>query len=315
MGLESSGKPLVAAEIARSPRQIVWRALRNDRVAMLSLGVLALLVLLAVFAPLVLRLVGAPGPDVQDPAALNGYGLPTGPSSAHLFGVDNLGRDVFSRVIYGARVSLEVAVVATGLATLLGTAAGMAAAFYGGLVDTLISRAMDVMLAFPVLLLALGIASSCSGPSGCIDGTVRPGITVVIFVIASAGWPYVGRIVRGQVLSLRKREFVEAAESIGLPGRRIIFSEILPNLTGPLIVYVTLIIPTNILFEAALSFLGVGIQPPSPSWGSMIASAIPDFQNAWWFMLFPGLALLITVLAFNLLGDSLQDAVRTGGAS
>jgi peptide/nickel transport system permease protein len=308
-------EPLGTGDVARSPRQLIWRALRHDRVAMASLAFLLALVAAAVLAPVLLDILGAPGPNTQDPAALSAYGLPSGPSSAHLLGVDNLGRDVLARILYGARASLEVAVLATTLATVVGTIAGTVAGFYGGVVDTLISRAMDVVLAFPVLLLALGIASSCSRQAGCLGGVLRPGITVVIFVIASAGWPYIGRIVRGQVLSLRRREFVEAAEAIGLPGWRIMVSEILPNLAGPLIVYVTLIIPTNILFEAALSFLGVGIQPPQASWGSMIADAIPVFQVAWWFMVFPGVALLLTVLAFNLLGDALQDAIRSGGVA
>jgi ABC-type dipeptide/oligopeptide/nickel transport system permease subunit len=305
--------PAIAAPVARTPRQIIWRSVRQDRVAMASLAFLALLVAVALLAPLILKLLGVPGPNVQNSSTLNGIGLPSGPSLAHPFGVDNLGRDVLARVLYGARVSLEVAVLATGLATLLGTAAGTVAAYYGGWVDTVIARTMDVVLSFPVLLLALGIASSCSGAKGCVLGIVRPGITVVVFVIASAGWPYIGRIIRGQVLSLRRREYVEAAASIGLSDWRIMVGELLPNLTGPLIVYVTLMVPTNILFEAALSFLGVGIQPPNPSWGSMIAQAIPTFQSAWWFMAFPGLALLLTVLAFNLLGDALQDAVRSGG--
>jgi peptide/nickel transport system permease protein len=301
-----------AAIVALSPRAIVWRALRRDRVAVTALTFLAILVLAAIFAPVVLKIVGAPGPNVQDPNSLNDYGLPTGPSLDHLMGVDNLGRDIFARVLYGARVSLEVAVLSTGLATLIGTFFGTIAGYFGGITDVVIARSMDVMLAFPVLLLAIGISSSCSGANGCLEGTVRPGIVVVVVVIAAAGTPYIGRIVRGQVMSVRQREFVEAARAVGFSDARIMFGEILPNVAGPLIVYVTFIIPTNILYEAALSFLGVGIQPPNPSWGSMIADAIPTFQTAWWFMAFPGLALLFTVLAFNLLGDALQDALRSG---
>jgi peptide/nickel transport system permease protein len=181
-------------------------------------------------------------------------------------------------------------------------------------VDTAISRVIDVLLATPVLLIAIGIASACSFGNGCLGGLIQPGLTVVIFVIAFSSWTYIARIVRGQVLSLREKEFVEAARALGASDRRIIFREILPNLVAPIIVYSTLIIPTNILFESALSFLGVGVQPPDASWGAMIADAIGIFDTAWWYMVFPGAALLVTVLAFNLVGDGLQDALnpRTG---
>src|SRR5213079_1885032 len=157
---------------------------------------------------------------------------------------------------------------------------------------------------------ALGVAAACSLGKGCLGGLIKPGLTVVIFVIAFVNWTYIGRIIRGQVLSLREKEFVEAARSLGASNRRIIFREILPNLVAPIIVYSTLVIPQNILFEAALSFLGVGVQPPNASWGAMIADATSIFDSAWWYMVFPGVALLLTVLAFNLLGDGLQDALN-----
>jgi peptide/nickel transport system permease protein len=304
-----------AAEIAaRSPLELFWRRLRQDKVALAALGFIVLLILVAIFAPLIVKLVGAPPPNEQSTAALDDFGSPTGPSSEHLLGVDQLGRDVFSRVVYGARVSLEVAFISTGLAVLVGVTVGMVAGYYRGWVDTGLSRAMDVMLAFPILLLGIGLASACSLGDGCLGGTIKPGLTVVIFVIALAAWPYIARIIRGQVLSLREKEFVEASRSLGASNLRIIFREILPNLVAPIIVYTTLIIPTNILFEAALSFLGVGVQPPTASWGQMIADAVGIFDTAWWYMLFPGLALLFTVLAFNLVGDGLQDALnpRTG---
>ena len=168
----------------------------------------------------------------------------------------------------------------------------------------------DVLLAFPILLLALGIAAACSLGKGCLGGLVKPGLSVVIFVIAFVNWTYVGRIVRGQVLSLREKEFIEASRSLGASNSRIIFKEILPNLIAPILVLSTLVIPQNILFEAALSFLGVGVQPPTASWGAMIAEASSIFDSAWWYMVFPGAALLLTVLAFNLLGDGLQDALN-----
>src|SRR5436305_1281655 len=250
--------------------------------------------------------VGARPPNDPQSKYLDSFGAPTGPSSHNLFGVDPLGRDVFSRVIYGARVSLEVAIIATALSVALGVLVGMVAGYYRGWVDTLLSRLIDALLAFPILLLALGIGASCSLGNGCLGGLVQPGLSVVIFVIAFVNWTYIARIIRGQVLSLREKEFVEAARALGASNLRIIFREILPNLVAPIIVYSTLIIPTNVLFEAALSFLGVGVQPPDASWGAMIADATDIFDTAWWYMVFPGAALLLTVLAFNLLGDGLQ---------
>jgi peptide/nickel transport system permease protein len=295
---------------ARSPLQLFWRRLRRDKVAMAALAFIVLLVLVAVLAPLIVKLLGQPDPNTQSTAALDDFGLPSGPSSDHLFGVDQIGRDVFSRTLYGARVSLQVALLATALIVIIGTVVGMVAGFYRGWVDTLLSRAMDVMLAFPVLLLALGLGAACSFGGGCLGGAIQPGLPVVIFVIVLAQWPYFARIIRGQVLSLREKEFIEAARSLGASNTRIIFREILPNLLAPIIVYTTLIIPTNILFEAALSFLGVGVQPPTATWGAMIAEATNIFDIAWWFMLAPGIALVLTVLAFNLIGDGLQDALN-----
>src|SRR5204863_6866177 len=187
---------------------------------------------------------------------LDSFGTPSGPSADNWFGVDPLGRSVFSRVLYGARVSLEVALGATAVSVTIGVTVGLIAGFYRGWVDTLLSRLIDILLAFPILLLALGIAAACSLGKGCLGGLVKPGLTVVIFVIAFVNWTYIGRIVRGQVLSLREKEFIEASRSLGAPNRRIIFKEILPNLFAPIIVLATLVIPQNILFEAALSFLG-----------------------------------------------------------
>jgi peptide/nickel transport system permease protein len=371
---EAEAEGLVGEIAARSPLQLFLRRFRVDRVAMVSLGVIVLLVLAAIFAPLIIKAVGAPGPNVQNlqsaPAGpMNQFGGPTGPSpnalwpfivaivgfalaitatalpwsavrrrgplvisavtvvvaialaaslwpsAKHLFGVDSLGRDVFARVLYGARVSLLVAFVATGLSMLIGVTLGMIAGFYRGWVDMVISRVIDVMLAFPILLLALGLAAACSLGHGCFGGLLKPGLVVVIFVIAFVNWTYIARIVRGQVLSLREKEFVEAARSLGASNWRIIFREILPNLVAPIIVYATLIIPQNILFEAALSFLGAGVQPPTASWGAMLADATNLFSTAWWYMTFPGVALLITVLAFNLVGDGLQDALHPKAAS
>jgi ABC-type dipeptide/oligopeptide/nickel transport system permease subunit len=370
----------VAAIAARSPLQLFWRRLRRDRVALVALTFIVLLIFVAIFAPLIVKLVGARPPNEQSTRFFDQFGSPSGPSSDKLFGVDDLGRDVFSRVLYGARVSLEVAFIATALIVVIGVTMGMVAGYYRGWTDTVLSRAMDVMLAFPVLLLALGLGAACSFGNGCIPvnydraglviilfalagmafsvgrlvlanrragdeayplgsrdylsrvvpwavvaliglvvelvlpnrtpGIITPGLPVVIFVISFAGWPYMARIIRGQVLSIREKEYVEAARSLGASDARILFRHILPNLIAPIIVYTTLLIPTNILFEAALSFLGIGVQPPTASWGSMISDATGIFDTAWWFMTFPGLALLFTVLSFNLIGDGLQDALN-----
>lgn len=299
----------------RSPWQLFWIRFREDRLALASLAFIALLILLAVFAPLVVSAFGAPGPDVRDTGALDPlFATPTGPSSEHYFGVDQLGRDVFSRTVYGARVSLTVAFAATFLATVGGIIAGLLAGYFRGWVDSLISRSVDVLLAIPYLLLATGLASACTlgqvkGEGGCLGGLIKPGLGVVIFVIAFTSWTYMARIVRGQVLSLREKEFIEASRSMGATHSRIVFRELLPNLTAPIIVYASILIPQVILYEAALSFLGVGVTD-KPSWGQMISDATPNFSTAWWYMFFPGVALVLTVLAFNFVGDAMQDALN-----
>jgi len=294
---------------ARSPLQLFWRRFRQDRVAIMSLIFIVFLVIVAIFAPLIVNILGLPGPNVLNSNLTDAFGAPLGPSSAHPFGVDQLGQDVMSRVIYGTRVSLVVGIVGTAIATVIGVTLGVLAAFYRGWVDTLFSRLADVVLSIPLLLLGLGIGAACA-VRGCVNGIIQPGLGVIIFLIALANWTYVYRIVRGLVLSLREREFIEASRALGASNKRIMFREILPNLIAPIIVYSSLLIPQNILFEAALSFLGVGVRPPTASWGQMIASATPIFNTAWWYMTFPGAALLLTVLAFNLLGDGLQDALN-----
>ncbi|MCW2984008.1 MAG: transporter permease [Conexibacter sp.] len=298
-----------AAEIAaRSPLELFWRRLRRDKVALIALSIVLLMVFVAIFAPLIVKVFGLPNPNVQNDNLLDDFGSPTGPSGAHPFGVDERGRDVLSRVIYGSRVSLEAALISTALIVIVGVTAGLITGYFRGRIDTILSRIMDLFLAFPVLVLAVGLGVACA--DGCLGGAIQPGLPVVIFVITLTTWPYMARIVRGQVLSLREREFVEASRSLGASDRRIIFREILPNLVAPIIVYATVLIPQNIIYEASLSFLGVGIDPSKPSWGAMISDATSVFQDAWWFMVFPGLALLITVLAFNIVGDGLQDALN-----
>jgi peptide/nickel transport system permease protein len=304
---------VVGEVAARSPWQLFWRRFRQDRVALVSLAFIVFVIVIAIAAPLVVSLLGLPGPDVQNLNLTDSFGSPLGPSLAHPFGVDPLGQDVMSRVVYGARVSLEVGIFGTAIATAIGVTVGTLAGFYRGWIDTLLSRTMDVFLSIPILLLGIGIGAACA-VRGCAGGIIQPGLGLIIFLIAIATWPYIARIVRGLVLSLREREFVEASRALGASDLRIMFREILPNLAAPIIVYASLQIPFNILFEASLSYLGIGIRPPTPSWGQMIAAATPIFSTAWWYMVFPGVALLSTVLAFNLLGDGLRDALNPRSA-
>jgi peptide/nickel transport system permease protein len=255
-------------------------------------------VLLAVGAPLVAKVAGW-GPDEQDRVhGLTRDGLPLGPSTVHWLGTDNLGRDVLVRAVYGARVSLLVGLGATALATLIGVVVGVVAGYAAPAVDTALSRLMDVVLSFPFLLFAIALVS-----------VVGPGLNISIIVIAFFSWATIGRVVRGQTLTLREREFVEAARSTGAMPLRIMTVEILPNLVSPILVLATLIIPTAIVFEATLSFLGLGVEPPTPTWGNMISDSLPYYSVAWWFVAVPGLALLLLTLAFNLLGDAVRDAL------
>jgi len=216
---------------ARSPFQLFWRRLRSDKVAMVAAIVIVLLILVAIFAPVIVSVTGAHPPNQRNPSALDEFGTPTGPNFAkhYYFGVDDLGRDVFSRVVYGARVSLLVAFVATAISMFLGVVFGIIAGYFRGWVDTLLSRSFDVILAFPYLLLGLGIGAACSFGNGCLGGLIKPGVGTVIFVIVFSTWVYIARIIRGQVLTLREKEFVEASRSLGSSHPRIMFREILPN--------------------------------------------------------------------------------------
>ncbi len=290
----------------RSPWQLFWIRFRKDKVAIAGAVFVLFLVLLALLAPLAAKLVGH-GPNEVFLDKLSDIGLPPGPSGDFLFGNDLVGRDVFVRVIYGTRTSLTSAVLAGGIALTLGVTLGICAGYFRGWVDTAVSRVIDVILSMPLLIFAIGLAAAC-GIKGCA-GFIQPGLPLVVFIIAFFSWPYIARIMRGQTLSIAQREFVEASRSLGASNRRIIFREILPNLIGPIIVYATLTIPANVLFEAYLSFLGLGIPPSTPSWGRMISDATQYYEIRPWLMIFPGLFLLATTLAFNLLGDGLRDAL------
>ncbi len=295
----------------RSLGQIAWMRLRRDRVAIGGGIFIVFLILVAIFGPHLVQ-----NPDTYHANLINPtFSRPNGPfggiSLAHPLGVEPVtGRDVLSRVVNGAQVSLLIAFLATALAVSIGVVMGIIAGYFGGWVDAVIARSMDVFLAFPLLVFAIAlvgvIPSTAFGLSG---NSLRIGL--LIFVIGFFAWPYMGRIIRGQALSLREREFVDAARSMGARGPYILFRELLPNLVAPILVYATLLIPVNILFEAALSYLGVGIIPPTPSWGGMLSDAVNQgfFSIDPMYMIIPGLAIFLTVLAFNLFGDGLRDAL------
>jgi ABC-type dipeptide/oligopeptide/nickel transport system permease subunit len=281
----------------RSPFVLAVHRLRKDKVAMISLVVILLIVLMAIFAPVFTALTGHPPNEQYRDIGLTPDGLPRGPNGTFWLGTDDLGRDILVRIAYGARVSLLVGVIATAITVVIGVVLGLAAGFLGGITDTVLARLIDVVLSVPFLLVAIALVS-VTGPS----------LTVTVLVIGCFSWASVARIVRGQVLSLREREFVEAARSLGAGDGRIMFVDVLPNVMAPVIVYTTLLIPVVIVTQATLSFLGLGLPPPTADWGGMISSSQNYYTTAWWFILFPGLALLITTLAFNLFGDGVRDA-------
>ena len=264
---------------------------------MITAGIIVLIVALAVGAPLVSMLVGHP-PDMQyRDIGLTPEGLPKPPNGTFWLGTDDLGRDLMVRIAYGARISLMVSVVSTAATVFLGAVVGIAAGYYGGVVDTILSWLIDLVLSFPFLLLVIALVS-LTGPS----------LTLLVSVIALFGWSSVARVVRGQTLSLRQREFVEAALSLGAGDLRIMTLDILPNVLAPIIVYTSLLIPSFVVLESTLSFLGLGVPPPTPTWGGMLSDSVTYYRQAWWYVIFPGLALLTTTLAFNLFGDSIRDA-------
>ena len=288
----------------RSPWRLAMQRLLHDRASMISLGVIGFIVLVAIFAPVVAAITGhGPNQQFTAPVGLTVDGQPLGPSSHFLLGTDTLGRDILVRIAYGARVSLIVGVLASVISVAIGALVGLAAGYLGGLTDTILARLMDLLLAIPFLLLAISLVT-----------VIGPGLVVLLIVIGFLGWASVGRIIRGQVLSIREKEYVEAARSLGAGPWRIMFIDILPNVIAPIIVYTSLLIPVSIVAEASLSYLGVGIPPPTPDWGAMIADSQTVFlYGAWWYLVFPSMALLITTLAFNIFGDGVRDAFDPRG--
>lgn len=297
----------------RSLGQIAWTRLKRDKVALGGGFFVLFLILVAICAPLIVGLLGHPPDEFHQELVDPNLQIPTAPfggmSWDFLFGVEPVnGRDLFSRVVYGSQISLLIAFLATLLSVVIGTVFGVVAGYFGGVVDTIISRSMDIFLAFPLLVFAIALVGVVPDEAFGLKGdSLR--IAVIIFIIGFFNWPYIGRIIRGQTLSLREREFVDAARSLGARTPYILLKELLPNLIAPILVYATLLIPTNILFEAGLSFLGVGVQAPRATWGGMLSDAAQWYQIDPWFMLWPGLAIFVTVLAFNLFGDGLRDAL------
>jgi len=283
----------VAAVERRRAWQEVWRRLRQDRFAMAGLVVICALTVVAIFGPWI-----APhDPTTQFRDGLRIDGLPVGPSSKFLLGTDSLGRDLLSRLIYGARVSLLVAVVARALTLIPAVVLGLVAGFAGGKTETLIMRFTDVMMAFPIYLLAMALVV-----------VLNPGLTTLVGVIALIFWTSLARVLHGEVLSIKESQFVTAARLGGCSNARILFRHILPHLAAPIIVYTTLGLGNIILFEAAMSYIGLGIQPPTPSWGNMIAVGQKFYMAAPLLVVVPGVVMMATVLAFNLVGDGLRDA-------
>jgi peptide/nickel transport system permease protein len=293
-----SDAPVLAVQ-GRSQWQLTWRRLRSDKVAITSVIIIFLMILFAILAPLVAHLTGH-GVDVAyADRGENAFGLPVGPGvHGFILGTDQIGRDLLVRIAYGARISLFVGLLTTALATIAGVTLGLVAGYFGGIVDAILARFFDAALAFPFIILALALAS-----------VFHPNLGIVIGVISFFSWAGISRIVRGQTLSLKEKEYVEAARSLGAGPVRIMFLDILPNLLGPVLVLATLYIPAAVTFEATLSFLGIGIPEPAPSWGNILAEAQNFYNTSWWYIVFPALFLLITTLAFNLLGDGIRDAI------
>lgn len=268
---------------------IFWPRLRRNRLALFGGSIVLALFIVSLLAPII---------SPYDPSSINAWKVLSPPSWQHLFGTDELGRDVLSRVLYGSRVSLKVGFVAVGIAVSIGTVVGLVSGYYSGLIDATLMRVVDIMLCFPAFFLILAIITF-----------LEPSIWYIMMVIGLTGWMGVARLVRAETLSIREMDYILAARCIGCSNSRIIFRHILPNAVSPVLVSATLGIAGAVLTESALSFLGIGVQPPTPSWGNILTSGKDYIEFAWWLSLFPGLAILVTVLAYNLLGEGIRDAL------
>lgn len=298
------GRPNRQTEILAAPAEIsygtlVWRRLKRDRTAMVGAAMVLLLTLAALFAPVLSP--HDPTEQFRDGLTPDGQPIPSTllqGSFRFPLGTDANGRDLLSRILYGARVSLLVGVLANSLAVALGTIIGSVAGFFGGLLESVLMRFTDVMMAFPTLLLAMTLVA-----------ILKPSMWIIIVVIGAVYWTWIARVVYGQVSALRERDFITASRALGATRIYSLIRHILPQLVPTIIVWGTLGIATNVMLEASLSFLGIGVQPPTPSWGGMIQQAQSYYRTAPWLVIFPGLAIMVTVFAFNLLGDGLRDAL------
>jgi ABC-type dipeptide/oligopeptide/nickel transport system permease subunit len=304
------------AVVGRTMRQLAWARLRRDRVAVISMFVLGIIVFIAAFGPVISKWIGVNPFDFNTKLLSDAGSLPLGPlggvSLDHPLGVEPLtGRDISARLLYGTRISLFIALSATLITVVVGTVVGIVAGYSRGRTDTLLSRFMDITLAFPLLLVIIAMSPVLEQRLqawGLPKGNPSR-IATLILVLSIFGWPYLSRLIRGQVLSLREREFVEAAVSIGSSKRRILFRELLPNLWAPILVYATITMPGLIGAEAALAFLGISVIPPTPTWGSMLEESVGYFTVDPFYFFVPLTMLLAAVLSFNLLGDALRDAL------
>jgi peptide/nickel transport system permease protein len=269
--------------------RIIGKRFSRNRLSVAGAVVVLLLVATAALAPYI---------SPYNPTTIDVYNVLSPPGKAHLLGTDDLGRDLLSRIIWGSRVSLKVGVVAVGIAIMIGIVIGSMAGFYGGRTDAILMRFVDIMLAFPTFFLILAVIA-----------ILEPNIFTIMAVIGVTSWMDVARLVRAEFLSLKERDFVDAARTLGISNTRLIFRHILPNALSPVFVAATFGVAGAILIESSLSFLGLGVQPPDPSWGNILTAGKDNIEVAWWLSLYPGLAILITVLSYNLVGEGLRDAL------
>ncbi len=291
---DSKGTTTLKQLKSSTPFRRFWKNLTRNVPALIGLGLIVLVISLSVAAPIL-----APyQPDVQFDDGLSAAGEPVAPNQTYLLGTDPVGRDLLSRMLYGGQTSLLVALVVNVIAITVGTIFGLASGYFGGLVDTVLSRVVDTMLAFPAVLFAIALSSA-----------IKPSVGVAILALSLISWTSIARVVRGQVLALKEREFILAARSVGVKNSRILIRHIIPHLISPLIVLLALTIPTTILLEATLSYLGAGVPPNVPSWGNIIQDGTRYYRTAPWIVIFPGLAIFLTVFGFNLFGEGLRDAL------